>query len=300
MKQSKIAVIGAGSVGSTTAYALLLKNIAAHVMLVDIDEVRCRGEILDLSDAISFSESSQAYSATLQQAALADIVIIAAGKKQDPGQPRTQLAQTNSKIVTDIITKMHPIQKNAIIILVTNPVDITTLCAQKVAHLPQSQVFGSGTLLDTQRLRGLLAKKLHVAEQSIDAYVLGEHGDSQFVAWSSAHVAGTPILEFGNLTEKSLKKIAQETKNRAQEIIACKGATYYGIAACVANMCESILFDQKTVMPLSIFNKEFNVCLSLPVVLGAKGIKQTVPMQLNEQEAKALQNSAQTLQKIAC
>ncbi len=298
MKHSTIAIIGAGAVGSTTAYAIMLQNIIAELVLIDIDEKRCLGEILDLSDALSFCVASKIRRGAAEDARNADIIIIAAGIRQKPGQKRIELIEANKKIVTSIINNIKPINPHAIIIMVTNPVDILTLCAQESAGLPRNQVFGSGTFLDTQRLRGLIAKKLNIAEQSINAYILGEHGDSQFPAWSSAHADGRLLLSIPQFNKNKLDAIAQETRDRAYEIIAFKGATYFGIAACVASMCESIIFDQKRIMPLSYFIEDFGVCLSMPTVLGEKGIEQIIPIPLNEEEKELLQQSAHKLQDI--
>lgn len=298
MKHSKIAIIGAGFVGSTTAYALLLQDIAAEIILVDINEIRCRGEILDLSDALSFDGTSQIKSGTSDDAAQADIIIIAAGKPQKANESRVELLAANTKIINEVFKKIKPINPEAIIIVVTNPVDLITYQIQQIAGLPQNQVFGSGTFLDTQRLHSIIGHKLHISEESIDAYILGEHGDTQFAAWSSAKIGGVPALNFPNLTLKELTEMATDVKNKAYEIISCKGATYYGIAACVARMCKAIIFDQKLILPLSIFNQEFGICLSMPVVLGENGIEKIIPIPLNEDEKKQLNKSAETLKKL--
>jgi len=300
MKQSTIAVIGAGSVGTTTAYALLLQNIAAKLLLIDINETRCYGEILDLADALPFCDTSAVRGGSLTDAAQADIIIIAAGKRQEPGQKREELIQTNKKIIIDIITAMQPINSNAIIIMVTNPVDILTCCAQKVAQLPRTQVFGSGTYLDSQRLRGLLAKKLNVSEESIDAYVLGEHGDSQVVAWSTADISGKPLSEYKELTPEIRKKIAQETRERAYEIIKCKGATFFGVATCVADVCAAILFNQKRAIPVSCFIEKYSICLSMPAIIGEKGIKEIIMPPLDHEEEEELRKSVEKLKKLGC
>jgi len=296
MKHKKIAIIGAGTVGSTTAYALILKNIIAEVILVDIDEKRCLGEILDLSDVL-FCSASQVRSGTAQDAAQADIIIITAGARQKPGKTRIELISTNRSIVSAILEQIRPINLHAIIIMVTNPVDILTLDAQQFSGLPRNQVFGSGTFLDTQRLCNLLAKKFNIAEQSIGAYILGEHGDTQFPVWSNAHIANIPLLNFPLVNQTDLNQIAEETRKKAYKIIDCKGATHYGIAACIATMCQAIIFNQKLVMPLSCYIPSFDVCLSMPAVLGENGIEQILPIALNEKEQQQLVHSAEFLQR---
>jgi L-lactate dehydrogenase len=298
MKHTKIAIIGAGAVGSTTAYALMLRNIAAEILLIDINDLRCKGEVLDLSDTLAFSASSDIHIGNCEQARNADIIIFCAGLPQKPNQPRTELLATNKKIVESVLSQLHPIRQDAILIMVTNPVDVLTLYAQTLSPLPRHQIFGTGTLLDSIRLRGTLSKRLGVAEESIDAYVLGEHGDSQFVAWSSARIAGAPLISWPSMTEQDRQAIEKETRQKVYEIIACKGATYYGIAACITVLCESIIFDQKRVLPLSTYHKEFDVCFGLPVVLGEKGIERTIPLQLTKEEQYALEHSAKTLKVL--
>ncbi|MFC1845647.1 hypothetical protein ACFLX2_00805 [Candidatus Dependentiae bacterium] len=201
------------------------------------------------------------------------------------------------KIVTSIIGDLKPLKKDAIVIIVTNPVDAMTFYAQKASELPHRQVFGTGTFLDSQRLRGLISEKLNIAEQSIHAYVLGEHGDSQFPAWSTARIAGLPLLEFRGITEADLDSFAAKARQKVYEIINCKGATFFGIAACVSAICENILFNQKRIAPVSVFAKEFGVYLSMPAVLGSSGIEQIIPVALNEKEKRQMKESADKIKK---
>ncbi len=298
MKHSKIAIIGAGSVGSTTAYALILKSIAAEIILVDIDEPRCHGEILDLSDALTFDGSSKIRSGSAADAAQADIIIIAAGRAQKPGETRRELLSSNKKIVADIFTTIKPINPAAVIIMVTNPVDPLTALAQSISGLPVHQVFGTGTFLDTLRLHGSIADKFNIARESIHAYIIGEHGDSQCVAWSSAEIAGTPLAQFPDMHEENLEAIAQKVKNIAYDIIACKGSTHFGIASCVARICNAIVFDQKLIMPLSTYIKNYDVVFSMPVVVGESGIEKIIPIPLNDNEQKNLEMSAEQLKTL--
>jgi L-lactate dehydrogenase len=297
MVNKKIAIIGAGSVGSTIAYALILKNINAEILLVDIDEKRCKGEVLDLSDAL-FCSAAKIKNSRVQDASQADIIIIAAGARQKPKQSRTDLIAINRFIIAAILEQIRPIKQHAIIIMVTNPVDILTFDAQQFSGLPRNQVFGSGTFLDTVRLHGILAKKLNIAMQSINAYILGEHGDTQFAAWSIANIAGVPLLNFPQINKKILTQIAEEARKKAYEIISCKGATYYGIAACVTTICQAIILDQKLVIPLSCYIPTFNICLSIPIILGGKGIEQILEIPLNKIEQQQLIKSAEYLQKL--
>lgn len=295
MKPSKIAIIGAGAVGSTTAYAILVKNIAAEIVLIDIDQVRCSGEVLDLSDALSFHRSSSIRIGSASDAKDADIIVIAAGIAQKPGQTRTELVTKNREIITAVIKSITPLNPDAIIIMVTNPVDIMTLHAQSLVNIPRNQVIGSGTWLDSKRMGVIIAEMLGVSERSVNAFILGEHGDSQFPAWSSAYVGCVPLLEYPGIDAKKLDDIAQNVRNKAYEIIKCKGATFFGIASCVAAICECILFNQRLIVPVSTYIEEFKVCLSMPVVLGKRGIERHIAIHLNDEEKKLLAASAQAL-----
>lgn len=298
MKHAKIAIIGSGAVGATTAYAIMWKNIAAEILLVDIDQKRCKGEVLDLSDTIPFSCTSCLRQGTFTDAGQADIIIITAGARQKPAQTRSELLNINANIVTSIIKSLQPINHQAILIIVTNPVDCMTCLAHQSAHLPKTQIIGSGTYLDTQRLIGLLSRQLLVSQQSIDAFILGEHGDSQFAAWSCAYIAGIPLKKYPGITDDILKKIEETTKNRVYEIIECKQATYFGVAACIADMCKSIIFNQRRIMPVSCYVPEYDVCLNVPVILGEKGIQAQIPLYLDNREMSLLKQSAESIKQL--
>ncbi len=298
MKHSKIAIIGAGAVGTTTAYALILQSITAEIILVDINETRCNGEILDLSDALPFGNNSFIKSGKIKDASQADIIVIAAGARQKPGQSRLELIDTNQQVLMSILNKLQPINPSAILIMVTNPVDIIALCAQEYSGLPKKQVFGSGTFLDSMRLRELISQKINIAEQSIHAYILGEHGDSQFAAWSCAQVGGIPLLEYLGLNKKELDIIEQTTRDKAYEIIKCKGSTFFGIATCVAAICRIIIFNEKRVIPVSCFIEKFGISLSMPTILGENGIEKILSIPLNTEEQTKLESSAQKLKDI--
>ena len=296
--KNKIAIIGAGYVGSTISYALMQKNLTSEIILIDKNKDKCDGEVRDLSDAVPFSETSRVSQGDLKEASKADIIIITAGTGHiKPGQTRLDLIDINKKIMEEIITQMQPLNPEAIIIIVSNPVDILTLVVQQISKLPINQVIGSGTLLDTQRLKGYLSEKLVINESSIHAFVLGEHGNSQFVAWSHANVAGIPIKDFKNISQKELKKIEEDAMKEAYTIISEKGATYYGIASCVTQICESIIFDQNKVLPISSYHENLEVSLSMPTVIGNKGVKKVLDLPLNPEEKTQLQNSVKTLKQ---
>lgn len=293
MQQPLIAIIGAGAVGSTIAYTLLLHNRASKILLVDVNVNKCKGEILDLEDSLAMQSSIKICTGSLQEAGQADIIIIAAGIPQKPGQTRLELFKTNYKIMGSIIQDMKP-AKNSIIIVVTNPVDLLTRYVQEISGLPRNQVFGSGTFLDTYRLRELLGNYLHINPHSIQVYVLGEHGDSQCVPWSIARIGTVPLSAF-SMSEKILDEMAFKAQQRAYDIIACKGFTSFGIATAVAMYCESIMSDSKCVIPVSCFVEDLNAYLSMPVILGLNGIEHILHPPLNKQEQEKLAQSAKIL-----
>lgn len=298
MKKSMVAIIGAGVVGSTTAYTLLLRGFVSKIMLVDTNVQRCKGELEDLLDARPFGGNAEMVQGTLQEAGQADIAIISAGVPQKPGQSRLELLATNKKIIASIIEGMKPLNKEMIIIMVTNPVDALTLQAQELAGLPRNQIFGSGTLLDSQRLRGKIGDKLGIAQQSIHVYALGEHGDTGFVAWSCADIGGVPLSNFSELSAKELEQMAEAARQKVYEIIRCKGSTAYGIAACVAAYCQNILFDNKRIAPVSCFVDELKVCLSMPAVLGKRGVERILRLPLSQDEQAKLVATAAAVREL--
>lgn len=291
---SKIAIIGSGAVGSTTAYHLILKDIASQIMLVDINQNKCRGEVEDLADVSHFANSTVTM-ASLEEAGQADIAIIAAGIPQKPGQSRRDLLPVNKQIVEDIIQGMKPLNEKLILIIVTNPVDYLTYCALKISGLKDNQVFGSGTLLDSQRLRYAISQKLHINQQAIQVSILGEHGDSQVCVWSNGNINGIPLQHF--LTQYELSDLAKNAKNKAYSIIEYKGATVFGIASCIATYCENIIYDTKQIVPVSCYSEKYDLCISIPTVLGRNGIERKLMPVLSEQESEQWQKSIALLRK---
>ncbi len=297
MKHGKIAIIGAGTVGSATAYALLLRDIPADIILIDRNDTKCEGEVEDLADALTLSLSHSITRGFLADAASADIIIVTAGIAQACGQSRLDLLDTNAQIVSDIFKNMKPLNPDAIIIVVTNPVDSMTQLVAQLSGLPKNQIFGSGTFLDTQRLRMIISKQITIAPELIELYVIGEHGDSQVVAWSTATIAGMPLLQFPGLQKNQLCVMAQEAKGKANSIITCKGATSFGVASCIAFYCKVILSDSKHIVPVSCFNESYGVCIGMPAVLGASGIERIVDLSLDLEERADLEKSVQLLKK---
>lgn len=290
-----IAIIGAGSVGATCAYALLLRRISSQILLVDPDIPRLNAQVQDLSDA-AFLSNTRVRSATPREAGQCNIVVITAGAKQREGESRRDLIHRNHAIISCVIQDMSPTRNDAVLLLVSNPVDALTYFAQKLSGLPKGQVIGSGTYLDSVRLRSALAQQIQVADADIDAYVLGEHGDSQTVAWSTAAVAGRPIQSLVP-SASSLSSLAIAAKDKAYSIIAAKGATAYGIASVVSAICESIIFDQRHVRPLSHWVERFGTCISLPAVLGNGGVLRTIDIPLNEEEDEKLLKSVEKIKE---
>ncbi|KAL6711406.1 hypothetical protein ACN47E_004340 [Coniothyrium glycines] len=297
---SQIAILGAGDVGATIAYSLIMNPVAGDILMVDPKEEVRDAQVQDLSDATFHGDTSTRIRAgTHKEAGQCDIVVITAGAKQKKGESRTDLIGRNKAILESAIGDMKPFNKDTVLLLVANPVDVLTYYAREYSGLPESQVIGSGTFLDSARLRGILANKAEVAASSIDAYVLGEHGESQFVAWSLVSIGGVPLEQaITSSTSIDRTAIAEETKNKAANIIANKGATNYGIGGVAASICRSILFDQRTVRPVSFYQEDLDVCLSVPAVLGRRGIVRKVPMPLSGEEETQLKESAKTLREI--
>lgn len=296
----KISIIGAGSVGSTIAYTLMVKNLASEILLVDINNEKERGEIWDISDGLSFSEVGNIKNADYKDVKDSDIIVLTAGLAQKPKETRLDLVKKNKEIVTSIFSQIGDINKNCIIIIVSNPVDIITNLVQKISNLPPNQVFGTGTSLDTARLKSNLAKKFNISSHQIEGFVLGEHGDSGFIAWSTVNIEGRPANKL--LTEEEKNNIEYMIKNEAYQIINSKGATFYGIAMVTIDIIEAIIFNQNKILPIScsiseITNQAENVCLGNPNIIGKTGIIKCWTIDLTEEEKEKLLNSAKKIKE---
>ena len=299
IQEQKIAVIGAGAVGATTAYTLMAKGLAAEILLVDINKDKQEGEVLDINDALSFSEVGSVVGGDFRDVANADIIILTAGVAQKPGETRLDLVTKNKAIVTSIFKEIGTIKKTAVIMVISNPVDIITYLAQELSGLPKSQVFGTGTCLDSARLRSNIARKFKVDPVQVDGFVLAEHGNSEFVAWSTVSVAGKKAADL--LSKEEMNAIEDEVKNEVYEIIKRKGATYYGIAMVAADIVNVIFLDENKVLPVSSLLDNCNgvsgVCLGAPMVVGRSGIIRTWPIVLSDEEKAKLQKSADTIKQ---
>lgn len=271
MKHTKIAIIGAGAVGVSTAYSLLISGMASELMLVDINETQTEGEVLDLNDALAFSKTASVKKVDFKTAATASIILITAGVAQQPGETRIDLLKRNDAVLQSIFNELGELSSETIVVLATNPVDVMTTRAHQYCHLPSNQIIGSGTLLDSQRLREEIATELKVAISSVHAYILGEHGDSQFPAWSLSSVGGVKVTSL--IKQSRLDEMAQIAKKKAYEIINRKGMTNYGIGACLTRICEAIILNKRWVLPLSIPDQETGMCLSQTAILGETGFE---------------------------
>jgi len=295
----KIAVIGAGAVGSTTAYTLMLKNLASEVILIDVNEAKEEGEVLDIGDGLCFGETGCVVGANFKDAGNADIIILTAGAAQKPGETRLDLVNKNKAICTSVFKEIGKIKSTAVIIVVANPVDIVTYLAQELSGLPLNQVFGTGTGLDTARLKTAIGKHLGVYPQSVNGFVMGEHGDSEFVPWSTVSVGGVSGKDL--FTPAEQKTIADSVRTEVYEIINRKGATFYGIAAVTSDIVEAVLFNQHKVMPASTrldnYNGVSGVCLGVPAVIGRSGVEKVWPVALTAEEKKRFQKSAETIKQ---
>lgn len=297
--KTKIAIIGAGAVGATSAYVATLKNLASEIILIDVNEAKEAGEVMDIDDGLCFVGTGCIKGADFKDARDADIIVITAGLAQKPGETRLDLVKKNSAILKSILKSIGKFKPTAIIVMIANPVDILTYLAQEWSGLPKNQVFGSGTGLDTARLRTDLGYLLKVSPKNIDGYVMGEHGDSEFVAWSTVTVGGMPINKIKTANKKVLSNIETKVKKEAYEIINRKGATFYGIGLVVSDIIEAILLNQNRIMPitsrLTNYNGVSNICLGVPTVINRNGVEKVWPVNLNSEEKKKFKKSADTL-----
>jgi L-lactate dehydrogenase len=289
-----IGIIGIGSVGSSIANMIIHLNIPADLILLDKDENRCAGEVRDLSDSLGFSLTSRVFQGTYEDIKKAHIVIISAGRSQKSGESRLELLGTNKAVIDEIAAKLAGLREDAIVIMVTNPLDILTLCILKELDIPRKQIFGTGTYIDSQRLRNVLSLELSLSVRSIEAFVLGEHGDSQVVAWSATRIAGNSVEQFG-ITSQRQVVLAERVKKIAYEIIEVKGAAFFGIASIVGRLCEMILYSDRHIVPLSWYHEEYGACMSLPVLLTEKGIEKIPPLAYSKKELTELEKSAELL-----
>lgn len=301
IETTRVVIVGAGLVGSTAAFALMTQGIASEIVLIDVNKDKALGEAMDLEHGLSFAKQARVWAGDYADCQEADVVVVCAGLGQKPGQTRLELAKVNGKIITEVVKNIRRYTDKAVILMVTNPLDVMTYIALKTSGLPNYQVFGTGTTLDSSRFRYLLAEEFGVAAESMGAYLIGEHGDSEAPVYSHANLMGEPILNLPEYNKKAVEQAFQKTKNAAYEIIAKKGATYYAIALAVSRIVRAILYDENHVFPVSsLLSGQYglkDICLSLPSVVGRIGIKRVLEINLSDDELSQLKKSADIARK---
>lgn len=304
----KVAVVGCGFVGSSSAFALMQSGLFSEIALVDVNREKAEGEALDISHGVPFVGQVKVYAADYDDIMDAAIVVVTAGAAQKPGETRLDLVNKNIRIFQSILPEFKKRNYKGILLVVSNPVDILTLAALKLSGLPEQRVIGSGTVLDTARLKTALGEHLDVDSRSVHSFIIGEHGDSEMVAWSSTNVSGIPLNDFCEMRghfahDEAMDRIADEVRNSAYEIIAKKHATYYGIAMSVVRICKAIVMNERSILPVStMMHGEYGIdgiCLSMPVIVGEEGVSVHVPLVLNEEERESLLASAKALKDVA-
>ncbi|MCI9516906.1 MAG: L-lactate dehydrogenase [Lachnospiraceae bacterium] len=307
---SKITIIGAGSVGATIAYTLSTQDIASEIVLIDINKQKVEGEVLDIAQGTCFRDPIAITAGEYADAKDSDIVIITSGIARKPGQTRIELTQTNVDILKSITPEIVAAAPNALYVIVSNPVDIMTYVFTKISGLPENQIVGSGTLLDTARLRCGLSEHFKVAQKNIHAYVFGEHGDTSFVPWTGAYISGVSVDEYYKLLRSMGRDVEELDKPGMLEyvqksggrIIANKGATFYAISAAVCKLCSILSSSSDSMATVSsMMHGEYgieDVCLSTLTLVGPEGIRGKVPMRMNKGEIEQLQASANALKAV--
>ena len=303
----KVAIVGCGFVGSSSAFALMQSGLFSEMVLIDVDKDRAEGEALDISHGTPFGHPMKIYAGDYEDAADAAIIVVTAGAAQKPGETRLDLVNKNVSIFKSIIPRIREVGFEGILLIVSNPVDVLTYAAMKMSGLPQSHVLGSGTVLDSARLKEALGAHLDVDPRNVHAYIIGEHGDSELAVWSSANVSGVPLNDFCEMRGHydhlaSEKKIADDVKNAAYNIISKKHATYYGIAMSVRRLCTAIMRDEKNILPVSsLMVGEYgldDICISMPTIVGRDGVECRVPVSLSNEEYAELHRSADALKDV--
>ena len=303
----KVAVIGCGFVGASIAFALMQRGLFSEMVLLDVDQAKAEGEAMDLSDGLPYAASMDIYAGTYDDVTDCALIVLTAGVNQKPGESRLDLISRNIQILQSIVPQIRARKFDGILLVVTNPVDVLTYAAWRLSGLPAQRVIGSGTVLDTARLKQLLGQHLQVDSRNIHAFIIGEHGDSELVVWSGANVSGLNLDDFCRLRgmqndPSAMQAIYETVRNSAYEIIRRKGATYYGIAMAVSRIAECIVKDEHAVLPVSVvLHGEYGLeelSLSIPAILGSNGVEQVLEIPLNGSERMALTNSAGQLRDI--
>lgn len=296
IKPAKVAIVGMGHVGSTVSYTLMIDGVVSELALIDLNKNKAEGEALDLRHGIQFTKSAKIWAGdSFELVHDAEIVVITAGVAQVSGESRLDLLNKNISVFKNIIPKIVDNNKDCILLIVTNPLDVLTYVALKLSGFPSCRVIGTGTVLDTARLRYLLGKYFKINPKDITAYILGEHGDSEFPWWSGANVAGVSLKNLENYSDVVVERITQEVKNTVYEVIEKKGATYYAIALVITKIVRAILMNQSRVFTVS--NLVDKVCLSVPTVIHRGGICEKLKLSLNENEQILFTKSTEKIRK---
>ncbi|WP_235216572.1 L-lactate dehydrogenase [Archangium violaceum] len=304
---NKIAIIGAGAVGATIAYATMIRGVAKQLALYDINRAKVDAEVLDLNHGLQFVPMANLEgSDDLGVCAGADVVVITAGAKQKQGQTRMELAGANVEMCRTLVPRLLKVAPDALLLVVTNPVDVLTYVVQKLSGLPARRVFGSGTVLDSSRFRFLIARHLNVAVQNVHAFIAGEHGDSELPLWSSATVGAVPLMKWSapghsRLTDEDRTRIFDNVRNAAYQIIRGKGATNYAIGLATAQILEAVLYDENRVLPVSSRLDGYlgigDVCMSVPSIVNRMGVETVLEVPLDDTEREGLRRSADTIRQ---
>ncbi|NMB67375.1 MAG: L-lactate dehydrogenase [Chloroflexi bacterium] len=301
---TRVAIIGAGNVGATFAYSLLISGLSSEIVLIDANRAKAEGEAMDLMHAVPLGRPTRVWAGSYEDCAGAAVTVVTAGSAQRPGETRLDLAARNTEIFRQIIPSIVSNNPDGMLVIATNPVDVLTYASLKISGLPPARVIGSGTILDTARFRYLLSQHFDVDPRSVHAFIIGEHGDSEVPVWSLANLAGMrlPIYCAANgmqCTSETLTDIFQQTRDAAYHIIERKGATYYAIASGLTRLVEAIIRDQSTVMSVSSLIRGYygidDVCFSLPSVVDGGGVERVIKLELQDDELTGLRKSADVL-----
>lgn len=299
--KNKVTIIGAGMVGSTVAYSLVMQDIVDEIALIDLNEDLVKSQVMDLEHSVPFVGRTDIKVGTYDDCSDSDVTVITCGAAQKPGESRLDLVQKNAAIIKNVVPAVFEKNPNTILVMVTNPVDVLTNLAISLFPDKKDRIMGTGTILDSARFRHLIGKNLDIDSKSIHAYILGEHGDSEFPVWSTATIGNMKLGTCNRISNKEKEDIFEEAKNAAYTIIEGKQSTYYAIGAGCAHLIRSIVRDKKSVLPVSHLMEGAyditNVCLSMPAVVGREGIVGRLCIELNEKEQECLKKTAQVMQE---
>ncbi len=305
--EPKIVIVGAGSVGTTLAFSLIIRGLTSRIVLIDADEERAEGEVMDLNHAMPFSFPTKISVGNYSECADADIVVIAVDKGQKIEQSRLDLAEGNFQILKQIVPNISDYTSECVLLVVTNPLDVMTYAALKLSGLPKERVIGSGTILDSARLRYLLGEYFHVDARNIHAYIIGEHGDSEVPVWSLANIAGIRLKDYCSVRDiqydqERFNAMFTNVRNAGYEIIRRKGRTYYAVALGLTKIVESIIRNENAVLTVSSLLEDYHgvndVCLSAPSVINREGIREVIRLPLEEDEISKFQKSAASIKEV--